>query len=323
MPGSESIEALGGDNGVVTLILSALTPTYVLQVCDRRLTNATTGKPVDDEATKAVLWNNHMAFGYTGLAELMRPPIVATTRGEGLGRRPTNMWLAELLSLASSPDEAAALLSREASKAVARFALRPERRGLAFIGVGWTNHQDDPTLRPTLIEVSNLYDGHFGGGVRQLDGAGALVVASRPELERLVKDVQRDIESDLEDPSAAAAILTAAVRSVAAKDRTVGTDVLQTCLPRTQVQMMLDTGDCYLGKGPPALDHVSFRYVGSAGDEMIRSPTVVLGGLVAAKMDVGDGRAGALHVHLGTAPTDFPGSDGATAGWNLGDPGIR
>ena len=57
----------------MTFVLSCVTPEYVYQVSDRRLTwlnGAQRGHVVDDERNKSVLVDGRIAFAYTGLAEI-------------------------------------------------------------------------------------------------------------------------------------------------------------------------------------------------------------------------------------------------------------
>lgn len=57
----------------MTLILSVLTQENVVQVSDRRLTwisGPKKGEVADDSSNKIVLFEQRMAFGYTGLTEV-------------------------------------------------------------------------------------------------------------------------------------------------------------------------------------------------------------------------------------------------------------
>jgi hypothetical protein len=90
----------------MTLILSVITPEYVLQVGDRRLTDISSGRIVDEEAIKAVLFNNHISFSYTGLARLPRSASVIAARGGDPTDRAASFWLAEVLALGRTLDEA-------------------------------------------------------------------------------------------------------------------------------------------------------------------------------------------------------------------------
>lgn len=65
-----------------------------------------------------MLFNYHTAFAYTGLAELPRSKRVADVRGGGLRRIPTNIWLAEVLSLSDNPEACLGDLAQEATKSM-------------------------------------------------------------------------------------------------------------------------------------------------------------------------------------------------------------
>jgi hypothetical protein len=67
----------------VTLVLSCIAPEYAVQVSDRCLTDLRTGIAVEQEANKAVVLSNRVAFAYTGLARI-----------EG---KPTDIWLRDAL----------------------------------------------------------------------------------------------------------------------------------------------------------------------------------------------------------------------------------
>ena len=125
----------------MTLILSVLTRDYVVQVSDRRLTDANTGVPLNEPANKAIVFCGHFVFGYTGLARI--------------GSVRTDMWLAERL-LAKGPSVQANLenVRDEATRAFRSVPVQHKRH--AFIGVGWSHS------KPALSVISNCIadDGH-------------------------------------------------------------------------------------------------------------------------------------------------------------------
>ncbi|WP_075630240.1 hypothetical protein [Mycobacterium intracellulare] len=49
----------------MTLIQTLITDDLIIQVADRRLTNAATGMLVDDQYTKLVCWNFNFSIGFT------------------------------------------------------------------------------------------------------------------------------------------------------------------------------------------------------------------------------------------------------------------
>jgi hypothetical protein len=56
----------------MTLLQTWICPTGILQVSDRRLTNARTGKVVDDVFNKSVSWCARRTVGFTGIGYLGR-----------------------------------------------------------------------------------------------------------------------------------------------------------------------------------------------------------------------------------------------------------
>ncbi len=54
----------------MTLVLNCLTHDYLFQVSDRRLVRLPDYEIIDDDANKNVFYCGHVAFSYTGLAEI-------------------------------------------------------------------------------------------------------------------------------------------------------------------------------------------------------------------------------------------------------------
>jgi hypothetical protein len=132
----------------MTLVLSCITPSFVVQVSDRRLTKLD-GSLADDETNKAVLFLGHFVFSYTGLA------YVGQTR--------TDRWLVERLGRAfqqSKPNAGAAIatITTEASQAFQRIPGR-ERKRHEFVAVGWGAFwAEQDRLRPSILRLSNALD---------------------------------------------------------------------------------------------------------------------------------------------------------------------
>ena len=70
----------------MTLIMTCITQDLVVQVSDRRLVDLSTGQPCKNNQNKVVDFSGHMAFAYTGLANL-----------SSRGTKPTDLWLAEAM----------------------------------------------------------------------------------------------------------------------------------------------------------------------------------------------------------------------------------
>lgn len=124
----------------MTLVLTAACRDHVFLVADRRLTLYPSGRLQDDDRNKVTVYDNRLAFGYSGLAEI--------------GGKRTDIWLAEQLSRIPNP-----ILQTLAERATDAWqALSPrlpaKSRRHAFVMVGWGR---DETRRrvPVLATVSN------------------------------------------------------------------------------------------------------------------------------------------------------------------------
>lgn len=113
---------------LVTLIVSLLTPDFVVQVGDTRvvLPLATGGVEwIDDFQNKLTYYDGRAVFGYCGLACL-----------ENLR---TDEWITRELSQRTFESDAHAVesLARRAREAINATQLEPKHRRLAIAGVGW------------------------------------------------------------------------------------------------------------------------------------------------------------------------------------------
>jgi hypothetical protein len=113
----------------MTMVLNCMTPEFVVQVSDRRLTYPD-GSVADDRANKAVMYCGHFFIGYTGLAVLGDPTLPRGAR--------TDWWIADVLSPADlEPSEAFNHLASEATKAVGSsgcVVILDEHRSLRSVG---------------------------------------------------------------------------------------------------------------------------------------------------------------------------------------------
>ncbi len=131
----------------MTLVISCATQEYILQVSDRRLTNAHTGGVVEDQSNKAVLFSGRVVFGYTGLAELE-------------GER-TDEWLARvLLPGCETMRETLEVVKAKATEAVrsASGRLTQSQKRVAIVGLGWFRLREGEELRAVFNVVSNCMD---------------------------------------------------------------------------------------------------------------------------------------------------------------------
>jgi hypothetical protein len=269
-----------GHNLDVTLVLSCITPGWVAQVSDRRLTYPD-GSVADDDTTKAVVLLNSVSFGYTGLAQLPRAEAAINLwhhlQAEWV---PTHQWLTELLGVAtgnlSALNEVLELVCREANASMDKASATvadPEDRKHAFICVGWTRFGSEASLRPFLCSIAN-YDetgvGQFRGRPAPLgDNRRFLPHASSPLPNALAAKLQRDIGNYLQrsqHPAPVARLLQDAIRSVAKTNKTVGSGLLVTCLPRVAVEAAAAGQDWIIEAKEPTPDASTFLYMPSGSN---------------------------------------------------------
>jgi len=125
----------------MTLILSCLTPKYIVQVSDRRLTWPD-GRVEDDAANKVVVFHERASFCYTGLAQI--------------GAQRTDEWIADQLIGCTGLQNAIDTLKHALDERIAR--LRVVNRHLT-IGIDFWG-TEDPTQpdRPWSIALTNQID---------------------------------------------------------------------------------------------------------------------------------------------------------------------
>src|SRR5581483_5566939 len=132
----------------VTQILTCLTPDYIMQASDRRLTRTTNRRVevFEDHSNKALIYRNHFAFAYTGRARLVLTSAID--------------WAAQRLSESKNLDGAISHLKDRATDLMNNFysSHRPYEKMLAFVGAGFAEVQVNGrwNLRPTYIVISNF-----------------------------------------------------------------------------------------------------------------------------------------------------------------------
>jgi len=118
----------------VTYILSCVTEDVVYQVSDRLFTSFAPPYSVVEESNKAVLYENRMVFGYSGISHV--------------GADRTDEWLARIVS-AQPTDDLQGFLRGIAQQATVAFRQMPipnAKKRHAFSIVGWipVNDGDNP-----------------------------------------------------------------------------------------------------------------------------------------------------------------------------------
>jgi len=201
----------------VTLVLTCLTPEYVVQVSDKRVTRFSDGAVVDDLRNKGTMYCAEMGFGYTGLAEL---------EGSAADR-----WLAAHLARGSTLDECLQIVVRDLTELFAGIRMDTCMKRQAFVGAGFCRPTPESHLRACQVTISNFLspDGKWcdranptfsvEGIVRREDRPFTLcrpVGAAVPDaiLKRLNRDVRTCITRDA-SPLEVMRLLGETVRRVA------------------------------------------------------------------------------------------------------------
>jgi hypothetical protein len=125
----------------MTLILSCLTPKYIVQVSDRRLTWAD-GRVADDAANKAIVFHDRACFCYTGIAQI--------------GAQRTDEWITDKLTGCKGVQDAIDTLKRELDARIVKLGA-PNRH--LTVGIDFWGTQDASLPdRPWSVALTNQID---------------------------------------------------------------------------------------------------------------------------------------------------------------------
>jgi hypothetical protein len=217
----------------MTLVLGCLTENFVVQVADRRMTDANTGKILYDDQNKGTQYETTMSFAYSGLGRL--------------NGSPTDLWLANLLSGAGELGDKLQQIKMSAAAAVANVRLPRAKRALAFVGVGFVESPSYPGVRPVQVTISNALDSEARwiaprdefttiGHIMPQGMPFALCHPIGASLKGRIKiDLKRKLRRCVTHdtgPFPIAQHLACAIRKVAASDQRVGEDVVAMISPR-------------------------------------------------------------------------------------------
>ena len=125
----------------MTLILSCLTPKFIVQVSDRRLTWPD-GRVADDSANKAIIFHDRVCFAYTGIAQI--------------GAQRTDEWITDQLLHQTSLQQAIDHLKSALDATICK--LRAPNRHLTVVIDLWGTQTPDVPERPWSIALSNYID---------------------------------------------------------------------------------------------------------------------------------------------------------------------
>lgn len=243
----------------MTMVLTAGTHDFMVQVSDRRLVNTATGGTETDDAIKAVAYCNFMAVAYTGLAELE-------------GER-TDIWIAQQLQQIRNPgpNTPPAKLRDGANAAFQTF---DQRFRHAFIGMGLAPEEEEGgVLHPFQFLVSNFHDEDgeplsrprdtFSVEATYLTNSDYFCVSAvgQPlepdERSTLTRTIRRGLARGL-GQQGMMRLLAARIREVAERVSSVGKDLLATCYPAEAVDQDAVLPSVVI-KGAPRDDNVSFH----------------------------------------------------------------
>jgi hypothetical protein len=131
-----------------------MVPKAMILVSDQRLTDARTGRPVTDQANKAIAdTRGNFGFAYTGIASIRA--------------RSTLDWIMDAMVEGQDPMSSLTSLRNAGNRDFAGLPVRPSIKRLAVVGSGWAVFSSgDGEPEPFLVCVSN-----FDGGDKWLDEA--------------------------------------------------------------------------------------------------------------------------------------------------------
>jgi hypothetical protein len=225
----------------MTLVLTAMTPRYVVQAADRLLTK---GKAVHDPAANKTiicrLKNSMMVLSYSGIAYIGRQPtdewLAELLWGEAIGRGPDGSGPAGLL-MGQRPndwslDQVVAVLKQKLDSLSRRVI---DRGGLYLSLAGWRTGREP--ARAFVIEIQrprHVRVAAISGTPRRMRPGRAFVIGrigANIVSHRLLAAFDRYRPSRTLNMEDVEQTFVETIRSVARKDRTVGPNVLCTMLP--------------------------------------------------------------------------------------------
>lgn len=260
----------------MTLIVSVISPDFVFQVSDRRVTlqHADGRREIREEPlTKAVVFCDRAIFGFTGYAQV--------------DLKRSDLWIAEQLREVQDLGDG---FDRMRSR-LTQVWKRPQYRGGHTITAAGFKLNGDGTTTPYYAVVTNQFaDGEWlakpTNDFRWLyelapdKTVGVFAAPGWLSAERL--QVLRAEVAATESLDTAVGLVVTAIREVAAAHDEVGADLLLSVLPRSSVgrpEVLLLTG------GPPG-ETPTFHYLPADEDPVQYGPTFVCNGSVLSGLTV-------------------------------------
>ncbi|MEU7957763.1 hypothetical protein [Micromonospora humida] len=215
----------------MTLILSAMTPNFIVLASDRRLTDGATGKLITDRENKAVLLYGQIIMGYTGLARL--------------GRMPTDKWIVQTLT-GVPPAMAVTVLAEETATIIRGMRVPEALRSHAYLLAGWLMDRATNQRVATSILISNFHNEHGkriaprGGfiAIRRSMGRSSVGIQSvgvplaDTQLRMVRRKAERLYRNNPNRPDGIVDLLINALSNVSGTDSSVGSEMLVTSFPK-------------------------------------------------------------------------------------------
>jgi hypothetical protein len=271
----------------MTLVLTCLSPKYVIQVSDRRLTWLTgpnKGKEADDKTNKAVVACNRLVVGYSGLAKI--------------GGQKTDDWILAVVSSVTpySVERIKKTLAERATKSFEKIKFPSKQKRHAFMISGWARFDSrDAPLTPFVSIISNAHD---FASPKWLDEAqnefktGFTALGNRPyflaavgqpiktaTLNRLNRQIFAYVSRE-RGPEAYIQLLASAIRETAGYFESVGKNLMAVSLPAAAAKpggSMAMT--IPLGGQLPATEPLAL-YLPDGDDPMVYGPHYTCNGML-------------------------------------------
>lgn len=271
----------------MTLVLTSISPKYVIQVSDRKLTWLTgpnKGKEADDKTNKAVVVCNRLVIGYTGLAKI--------------GGQKTDDWILDVVSsvIPYSVERIKKTLAERANKNFERIRLPSKDKRHAFMISGWArfDSQDAP-LTPFVSIISNAHD---FAAIKWLDEAqnefttGSTALGNHPyflaaagqpiktaTLNRLKRQISTYVSRE-RGPEAYIELLATAIRETARDYKNVGTNLMAISLPVSAISGGSMAMTIPLGAGPLPTTQPVALYLPDGDEPKVYGPHYTCNGML-------------------------------------------
>lgn len=243
----------------MTLVLSYVSNSFVLQVSDRRLSRG--GVPLETEFNKSVVWCRLAVIGYTGFAFVNRQQRIPTDQ--------VDEWIRRTLYNRLSIFEIIEALKQEAKKWV--YNMPGDWRAQAFTIAGWAP-QRSGSFKHFAALISNFHD-ERGNILKSIQSEFISTIISPPSEEPIISVVGQRLTAEEyramrralaltkgEDPGRVSDVLVHIVRNVSRRiPSLVGQSVMVTCIPQPS---SFNPAQFILTErwGRPVLDHPTFFY---------------------------------------------------------------